>query len=90
MSCSLYLPKWHEVLAQLYKTPDKYRYSQKLNIGIRGSLTHLRHVVRLLEANKLVEIIPTKKIKRIHLTEKGKNVAKAILEIKSEITYEAL
>ena len=77
------------MLALLYKTPDKYRYCQKLNIGIRGSLTHLRQVVRLLEANELIEIIPTKKIKRIHLTERGKNVARAILEIKSEITYEA-
>lgn len=81
----LYLPKWSKIITEIYKTPEHYRYCQKINRGVKASLNHLRTVIKLLETAQLIEIVPTKKIKRINLTEKGKRVAVYILNIESEI-----
>ena len=82
---SLSLPKWSDVLIGLYLTSENKRYCQKLSRNVKASINHIRVLVKKLETAKLVKIIPTKKIKRIYLTEKGENVASAILAIKSEI-----
>jgi len=85
MTCSLYLPRWNDVLVEIYSSANGNRYCQKLNRGVKGSLTHLREVVRLLEKYELIEIVPTKKIKQINLTEKGKRVCINIMNLKSEL-----
>jgi len=81
----LKIPRWNDVLTEIHKTQEKYRYCEKLNKGVKCSRTHIREIVKLLAENKLVEIIPTKKIKKIALTEKGHKVTIAILTIKSEL-----
>ena len=52
---------------------------------MKGSLTHLREIVRLLEKYELIEIVPTKKIKQINLTEKGRRASIHIMKLKSEL-----
>ena len=83
MSCSLYLPIWIEVLVELYKAPDYKRYCQRMNQEVKTSMTHLRAVVKRLSEKSLIEIVPTKKINRIIVTEKGKRIAVAVQDIKS-------
>lgn len=85
MSSSLYLPIWIEVLVQLYKAPDYKRYCQRMNQEVKTSMTHLRAVVKRLSEKRLIEIVPTKKINRIIVTEKGKRIAVAVQAIKSEL-----
>lgn len=85
MSSSLYLPIWIEVLVELYKAPDYKRYCQRMNQEVKTSMTHLRAVVKRLSEKRLIEIVPTKKINRIIVTEKGKRIAVAVQNIKSEL-----
>lgn len=84
---SLYLPRWYDVLLQLKKTPEEKRYCQKIYQQVRVSSNHVRNIVKLLEQHRLIEIMPTKKIKRITVTERGKRVAVSILNIKSELGW---
>ena len=81
----LQLPKWGDIIVELYKTHEPHRYCQRINRNVKASINHLRFTVKLLEKAKLIEIIPTKKIKRINLTKKGEIVAASILRIKSEL-----
>ena len=87
MTCSLYLPRWNDVLVEIFNEVNGNRYCQKLNRRVKGSLTHLRGVVRLLEKFGLVKIVPTKKIKQIILTEKGRRACINIMNLKSELKY---
>ena len=75
-------PRWNEVLLQIYKSRDASRYGERLNRLVRGSRTHLRKVISMLERHQLIEIIPSKKIKRILLTDKGNRVAALLLELR--------
>ncbi|MCH7574819.1 MAG: hypothetical protein IIA59_06810 [Candidatus Marinimicrobia bacterium] len=52
---------------------------------MNASANHVRTIVRELEVKGLVEIVPTRKIKRIHVTEKGKRVALSMINIQSEL-----
>ena len=79
---NLTLPKWCDVLIVIYKTPESKRYCQKFTSNVDTTINHIREIVRVLQDAKLVEIKPTKKIKRIELTEKGKEVAQSIQKIK--------
>ena len=87
MTCSLYLPRWNDVLVEIHNEVHGNRYCQKLIRRVKGSLTHLREVVRLLEKSELVKIVPTKKIKQINLTEKGRRACIHIMNLKSELQY---
>lgn len=78
-------PVWHDVIVKIYKTPEHKRYCQKISKEVKASINHLRTIVKLLKKAKLIEIMPTKKIKRIAMTDKGKRVAASILNIKSEL-----
>jgi len=85
MSSSLYLPVWIDVLVHLHKAPDCRRYCQRLSREVNTSINHLRAVVRRLAEKNLIEIVSTKKIKRIIMTDKGKRIAVAVQNIKSEL-----
>ena len=85
MTCSLYLPRWNDVLVEIYRAVNGNRYCQKLNGNVKGSLTHLREIVRLLEKYELIVIVPTKKIKQINLTEKGRRASIHIMNLKSAL-----
>ncbi len=85
MAKLLSLPKWSDVLIGIYKTPECRRYCQKITRNIDSTANHIRAIVKFLEKAKLIQIIPTKKIKRIYLTDKGRDVALALLNIKSAI-----
>ena len=81
----LHLPKWSDVLIQIYKAPEYKRYCQKINRDVKASINHIRYIVKLLEEAKLIEIIPTRKIKKINMTEKGEKIAVCILNMKTEL-----
>lgn len=81
----LTLPKWSDVLLGIYKTPESNRYCQKITVKVNSTINHIRAIVKVLEIEGLIEIKPTKKIKLIYLTEKGKEVAIALINIKTAI-----
>ena len=85
MCVAIYMPRWNDVLIELYKMPEHRRYCQRLFRAVNASANHVRTIVQELEAKGLVEIIPTKKIKRIHMTEKGTRVALSMIDIQSEL-----
>lgn len=61
------------------------RYSEKLHRHVKGSMSHLRVVIRMLEKHELIRVAPIGKIKWLVLTEKGKTVALHLLEIRGEL-----
>ena len=85
MICNLRIPRWHDVLLEIYKNTEKMSYCEKLNRRIKASLTHLREIVKLLAKHKLIKIVPSKKINLLAITEKGKRVASSILHLKTEL-----
>lgn len=78
----LRLPRWNDVLIAIYKAQQRKPYCQRLNREIRGSLTHLREIVKALADFQLIEVYQGKKTKHIMLTEKGRQVAENLLQIK--------
>ena len=90
MTNLLVLPKWFDVLIGIYKVPESRRYCQKITREVKSSINYIRATVRILEKAKLIRIIPTKKIKKIYLTAKGKNVLSSVLNIKSAINENKL
>jgi Mn-dependent DtxR family transcriptional regulator len=86
MNHSIKLPRWSDVLIEIYKSQESKRYCQRLNRRIQGSLTHLREVVRWLAQNNLVIITPTSKVKQLALTEKGERIAQYIIRMKLEFS----
>lgn len=82
MAEDLRLPKWNEILIAIYKAQQRKPYAQKLNREIKGSLTHLREVVKALADFQLIEIYEGKKAKQIVLTEKGRQVAEKLISVR--------
>ena len=87
MICFLTMPRWHDVLLEIYKSREQDRYCEKLNRAVKASRTHIREIVKLLAHHNLIKIEPTVKTKRLCLTEKGKRVAGSIIEIKAELNH---
>ena len=85
MSNPIFLPVWMEVLVQLHKAPDSRRYCQRICREVDTSMNHLRAIVKRLAEKRLIEITFTKKINRIVITDKGKRMATAFQQIKSEL-----
>ena len=90
MTKLLSLPKWSDVLLGIYKSPESKRYCQKITPNVKSTINHIRKVVKVLAKAELIQIKPTKKIKRIYLTKKGEEVAIALLNIKSAINESQL
>jgi len=85
ISCPLKLPRWNEVLVKILRNRNKVCYCERLNRSIQGSRTYLREIIRILANNNLIEIRPTKKIKKLFLTDKGKRVAIHISNLRTEL-----
>ncbi|MBN4081221.1 hypothetical protein JYT44_02530 [Caldithrix abyssi] len=85
MISTLRMPRWNDVLVEIYNTHPKYRYCQKLNRGVKASTNHIRAIVELLDENNLIEIFPTKKIRFIKITGKGESVAILLLELRTAL-----
>ena len=86
MKDKLRLPQWNAVLLAIYRSQESQRYCQRLSRKVRGSLTHLRNIVKRLASHDLVRIVPQQKIKFINLTRKGEQVASSIMRIKSVLS----
>jgi len=76
-------PRWHDVLLELRKSPDKERYCERLNRRVKASLTQVREIVRLLAQHDLIAIMPANKIKYLLLTDRGISVSGLLFEIRS-------
>ncbi len=81
----LKLPRWNEILIEIYKNSSSNKYSQKLNRKIKGSLSHLRAIMKKLEKKNIIIRTPHKNQKNIELTEKGEKIAIAVLTIKTAL-----
>ena len=82
---SLRLPRWNQVLVEIYRNKDKPSYSQKLNRRLKASLTQIREIVKQLHSHELIEIQKRHKIKHLVLTEKGRRIAASLQEVKFEL-----
>lgn len=82
----LRLPRWNHVLLEIYRSPEGARYCERLTRRVKGSQSHLRDVVKMLERHRLIRIEPTSKVKKLTLTEKGRKVALHLLEVRAEIS----
>jgi|APFre7841882654_1041346.scaffolds.fasta_scaffold91566_1 predicted transcriptional regulator len=82
---TLRLPRWNDVLLELYKSQQRQNYCEKLNRRVKTSRSHIQAIVKLLEKNGLITITPGKKLKKLSLTERGKDVATAIQQLRSEL-----
>jgi len=85
MLSGLRVPRWNDVLLEIHKSQERYRYCEKIIRRIKGSKTQVREIVKQLEISKLIEIAPGKKVKKLSVTEKGRKIAIAIMEIKAEL-----
>ncbi len=81
----LYFPKWLDVLIKIKMAPENRRYCQKLHREVKTSINHFRAILKRLESKDFIEIYPSKKIKWIILTEKGKEASQAVMNIKSTL-----
>jgi len=81
----LLVPKWIELIITLYNTPEEYRYSQKLKYKVKTTSSHMRKLLRRLEASGLVFRRRTRKIQYLILTSKGRQIAQLLLKIKQEV-----
>ena len=82
MARSPKLPRWNDILLEIYKSREGARYGEKLNRGVKGSRTHLREIIHMIEQSGLIEVIPGKKIKRLLLTDRGQKIAELLLQLK--------
>jgi len=39
------MPRWNDVLVEIYNAMEQYRYCQKLTREVKGSLTYLREII---------------------------------------------
>lgn len=69
------------MLVEIHKQHSRICYSEKLNRSIKGSLTYLREVIKALEDQKLIEIVPESRIKRLVLTDSGLTVSDSVQQI---------
>lgn len=81
----LLVPKWIELIITLYNTPDEYRYSQRLKHKVKSTSSHIRKLLRRLEASGLILRRRTRKIQYIILTSKGNQIAELLMKIKQEV-----
>lgn len=81
----LRLPRWNDVLLELYKDQQRQNYCEKLNRRVKTSRSHIQAIVKLLEENGLITITPGKKLKRLTLTDRGKEIALAIQQLRLEL-----
>ncbi len=85
MISGLTLPRWIHVLLSIYQVRDEHRYAEKLIRKVKGSRSHLREIISLLEEHKIITIGSNSKIKNITLTDKGLKIVKAAFDIQQEL-----
>jgi predicted transcriptional regulator len=85
MLSGLRVPRWNDVLLEIHKSQERYRYCEKLFRRIDGSKTQIREIVKQLERSNLITINHLSKIKKLNLTEKGRKIALSIMTIKLEL-----
>lgn len=81
MSKPLQLPKWTTLLTTLYNIPAEQRYCERLHKTTGITTRHLRAVIADLEQQEMVKRAGAGKIKYLHLTEKGTQLAESLLRI---------
>jgi len=87
MTKMLQLSKWSEILIEISKLSDRVVYCELLRKRIKGSLSHIRAVVKNLEKHRLIEIRPGKKIKYLKITDKGRQVVNNLISINEKLNF---
>ena len=85
MIMKLRLPRWNDVLVGIYKSPVRWRYSEKLNKIVKASRSHVQTIVKRLASSKLIQISPRGNTKQLILTGKGEKVSEAIMRLRAEM-----
>lgn len=81
MAPKLTIPRWQRMLIEIYRASTHNRYGSYLIRTIGGSRTHIREVLRRLERQGLVTLQRLHNRKIILLTERGKSIAGAVMEL---------
>jgi Mn-dependent DtxR family transcriptional regulator len=79
------IPLWFDVLIEIHKSKDGHRYCEKIKKRVKGSRSQINEIVKKLEQDELITINPTRKIKKLSLTEKGLKIALALITVKSQL-----
>jgi predicted transcriptional regulator len=87
MPSSIRLQRWNDVLIAISKARNRQCYCERLYKIIQCSRTHMREIVAQLLDENLIEITPSRKIKYLELTDKGKRVIDSLQTINSELTH---
>lgn len=82
MLSELNLPSWFAVVLLLNGIDSRKNYYQNLLRKTKIAGSHIRCIIAELKKQNIVVEEKTEKIKYLHLTDKGKHIAKHIAEIK--------
>lgn len=87
MTRRLRIPRWNDILIEIYKNQHRFRYCEKLYKIVNCSKTHMRQIVKQLAKHKLITIVPIRKMKALILTKKGEKLIEPLMLIRSEIKH---
>lgn len=73
------------MLVGIYKSPVRWRYSEKLNRIVKASRSHVNAIVKRLALSNLIHISPRGNTKQLTLTGKGEKVSEAIIRLRAEM-----
>jgi len=79
------LSGWQKMLLLIYRTRDRECYAERLYKKVKGSRSHARDVIRGLGKRGLIDINEDSKTKMITLSMKGRRIAEALLQVKTEL-----
>lgn len=78
----LYFPRWMEVLIAIARLPKHKRYPQKLYRAAPSCASHIKTVLKALEAHRLIRIDRTTRIRWIHMTFQGETLSQHLLQVR--------
>ena len=81
----LSLPGWCNLLLVLDTLQDNQRYCQRVYREISIASSHVRSIITHMEEKDIIKRNKKGRIKHIHITDKGKQIAKDVLKLKQDL-----
>ena len=78
----LYLPRWMEVLISIARLPGNQRYPQRLYRECPVCSSHIKTVLKALQAHQLIHVDRTGRIRWIRLTSQGESLSQHLLQVR--------
>lgn len=78
----LYFPRWMEVLIAIARLPPSQRYPQKLYRTCPSCASHIKTLLKVLQAHDLIRINPRGHIRWIRLTRQGQTLSQHLMQVR--------